>query len=119
MRGIVLAVVAIQIGLALPARAETSADSDRSIGEALPLFDRNHCGAFRDPADQLFCGDPELNDASAKLTARSSKGWTGFRIAASRSKKTRNGSETAMQAAVFLENKVFQTRRSNRPRLVC
>ena len=69
MRGIVLAVVAIQIGLALPARAETSADSDRSIGEALPLFDRNHCGAFRDPADQLFCGDPELNAASAKLNS--------------------------------------------------
>jgi uncharacterized protein len=68
MRGIVLAIVAIQVGLAHPARAESSADAGRPISETLPLFDRNHCGAFRDPADQLFCGDPELNDASAKLS---------------------------------------------------
>jgi uncharacterized protein YecT (DUF1311 family) len=67
MRGIGLAVVAIQIGLAHPAYAQSSAGADRSSSEALPLFDRNSCGAFRDPADQLFCGDPELNDASAKL----------------------------------------------------
>ena len=67
MRGIVLAVVAIQIGLAHPAYAEGTADSDRSISEALPLFGRNHCEVFRDPAEQLFCGDPDLNAASAKL----------------------------------------------------
>jgi uncharacterized protein YecT (DUF1311 family) len=69
MRGIVLAVLAIQVGLAHPASAENSSATDRSISETLPLFDRNHCGAFRDPADQLFCGDPELNDASAKLNS--------------------------------------------------
>jgi uncharacterized protein YecT (DUF1311 family) len=34
----------------------------------LPLFDSNHCGAIRDPAEQLFCGDPELNAASARLS---------------------------------------------------
>jgi uncharacterized protein YecT (DUF1311 family) len=67
MRGIALAVVAIQIGLAHPACAQNSADADRSISEALPLFDKNHCASFPGPADQLFCGDPELNDASAKL----------------------------------------------------
>lgn len=69
MRGIVLAVVAIQVGLTLPAWAENSADSDRSIGETLPLFDRNHCGAFKDSAEQLFCGDPELNGAAARLNS--------------------------------------------------
>ena len=63
----VLAVVAIQIGLAHPAHAEGTADSDRSISELLPLFGMNHCEAFRDPAEQLFCGDPELNAAAAKL----------------------------------------------------
>jgi uncharacterized protein YecT (DUF1311 family) len=67
MRAIVLAVVAIQIGLAHPACAENSPASDQSIREMLPLFERNHCGSFGDPADQLFCGDPELSDAAAKL----------------------------------------------------
>ena len=69
MRGIVLAVVAIQIGLALPACAEGPADSSRSIRDALPLFDKNRCEVFRTPAEQLFCGDPELNAISAKLNA--------------------------------------------------
>jgi uncharacterized protein YecT (DUF1311 family) len=67
MRGIMLAVVAIQVGLALPARAENPPDADRSIGEALPLFGINHCEAFKDPAEQLFCGDPGLSGAAAKL----------------------------------------------------
>ena len=67
MRAIVLAIVAIQIGLAHPAGAEDSPTSDRSISEMLPLFGRNNCAEVRSPADQLFCGDPELNDAAAKL----------------------------------------------------
>jgi uncharacterized protein YecT (DUF1311 family) len=62
MRHIVLAVVAIQIGLAHPAAAETPASA------ALPLFESNHCGAIREPAEQLFCGDPELNAASGRLS---------------------------------------------------
>jgi hypothetical protein len=66
MRGIIVAVVAMQIGLAHAARAENSAEADRPISETLPLFERNHCGAFRDPAEQLFCGDPELNAAAAR-----------------------------------------------------
>jgi uncharacterized protein YecT (DUF1311 family) len=65
MRGIVLAVVAIQIGLAHPALAEDSV-AERPISQMLPLFEKNHCDGFKDPAEQLFCGDPELNDASAK-----------------------------------------------------
>jgi uncharacterized protein YecT (DUF1311 family) len=67
MRAIVLAVVAIQIGLAHPGCAETSLDADRSIREMLPLFDKNHCDQIRDAAGQLFCGDPELKAASARL----------------------------------------------------
>jgi uncharacterized protein YecT (DUF1311 family) len=69
MRGIVLAVVATMIGLADPAWAQNAAESDRSISEALPLFGKNHCEAFRDPAEQLFCGDPELNAASTRLNS--------------------------------------------------
>jgi uncharacterized protein YecT (DUF1311 family) len=67
MRAIVLAFVAIQIGLAHPAWAENPADSGRSISEMLPLYNQNHCGDVKDPADQLFCGDPQLNAAATKL----------------------------------------------------
>src|SRR5882762_3165961 len=69
MRAIVLAVVAIQVGLAYPARAEDSMDGDRSLSEMLPLFDKNNCDEIRDAAGQLFCGDPELNAASARLSS--------------------------------------------------
>jgi uncharacterized protein YecT (DUF1311 family) len=67
MRAIVLAIVAVQIGLVHPAWAESPAGSDRSISEVLPLFGKNRCEEVKDPADQLFCGDAELNVASAKL----------------------------------------------------
>ena len=69
MRAIVLAIVAVQIGLAHPARAEYPADSDRSISELLPLFGKNHCEELKAPADQLFCGDPELNSIAVKLNS--------------------------------------------------
>jgi uncharacterized protein YecT (DUF1311 family) len=69
MRAIVLAVVALQVGLGHPALADDPPVSDRSIGETLPLFGKNHCGDVRDPADQLFCADPELSDASARLNS--------------------------------------------------
>ncbi len=67
MRRFVLAAVAIQIGLALPAFAEDQPASDRSVREALPLFETNHCAVFSDLAELLFCGDPELNAAVEKL----------------------------------------------------
>jgi uncharacterized protein YecT (DUF1311 family) len=69
MRAIVLAVVAIQIGLTQPVRAANPADSDRSITDILPLFVINHCEGTKDPADQLSCGDPELNAAGSRLTS--------------------------------------------------
>src|SRR5260370_36752462 len=68
MRAIVLAVVAIQVGLAYPACAQTPVDADRSISEALTLFGKNRCEQFKDPAEQLFCGDPERGAAAARLS---------------------------------------------------
>jgi uncharacterized protein YecT (DUF1311 family) len=65
----VLAVMAILIGLAHPAFADDPPDSTRSISDALPLFARNQCETRRNLAEQLFCGDPELNAVSAKLDA--------------------------------------------------
>jgi len=67
MRGIVLAVMAIQLALGHPARAENSGDYNPPISEALPLYEKHHCASYRDPAEQLFCGDPELSAASARL----------------------------------------------------
>jgi uncharacterized protein YecT (DUF1311 family) len=69
MRGIVLAIIAVQIGLALPARAEEPADTNRSISDTLPLFGKNHCEEIKNPADQLFCGDPSLNSVATKLNS--------------------------------------------------
>jgi uncharacterized protein YecT (DUF1311 family) len=69
MRGIVLAVIAILVGSGHPAWPDDSPVSDGSLRGALALFDRNHCEAFRDSADQLFCGDGELNEASVRLNS--------------------------------------------------
>jgi uncharacterized protein YecT (DUF1311 family) len=69
MRAIVLAIIAIQIGLAHAVRAENPTDSERSITDILPLFVKNHCGEIKDPADQVFCGDPELNAAAPRLSS--------------------------------------------------
>jgi uncharacterized protein YecT (DUF1311 family) len=67
MRAILLAVVAIQIGLMPSARAEDFTAPAQPIGETLPLFGKNHCESVGDSADVLFCGDSALNDAAAKL----------------------------------------------------
>lgn len=69
MRAIALAIVAIQIGLIVPSYAESPGDSDRSITDILPLFVKNRCEDIRNPADQMFCGDPELNAVGSKLNA--------------------------------------------------
>jgi len=71
MRMVWLTLVGLQFGLAAPALPQDSResrDSDRSISEKLPLFARNHCEQLDDPAAQLFCGDPALNDAGARLS---------------------------------------------------
>ena len=68
MRAIALAIVAIQVGLTHPVRAENPADADRSITDILPLFVKNHCEEIKDRVDQVFCGDPELNAAAPRLS---------------------------------------------------
>jgi uncharacterized protein YecT (DUF1311 family) len=73
MRATLLAVIAVKFGLAIqiglmhPAYAEAAAVPERPISETLPLFGKNHCESVKDPADVLFCGDPELNSAAARL----------------------------------------------------
>jgi uncharacterized protein YecT (DUF1311 family) len=69
MRAFALVILAIQVCLAQPARADDVSDSNRSIVDILPLFIKNHCEEIKVPADQLFCGDPELNAAGAKLSS--------------------------------------------------
>ena len=67
MRAIVLAVMIIQLGLGHPGYAEEPAASDPPISATLPLFEKNHCVNIKDPADRLFCGDPQLNDLATRL----------------------------------------------------
>ncbi|MDE2375886.1 lysozyme inhibitor LprI family protein [Bradyrhizobium sp.] len=68
MRLVVLAIVAIWVSLTPLARAQTG-NSDRAIADKLPLFVKNNCEQRRDPANRLFCGDPELAAAAEKLSA--------------------------------------------------
>ena len=35
----------------------------------LPLFAKNNCASLRETADQLFCGDPDLNALAPRLSA--------------------------------------------------
>lgn len=67
MRPILLAILAVQIGLMPSAYADSTPEGDRSLRETLPLFEQNHCVEVRDPAGQLFCGDPALAAAGARL----------------------------------------------------
>src|SRR5262245_8607532 len=69
MRAIWLAIVAVQLGLAHGAFAQNSSDTNRAISEKLPLFAKNHCETHKSPANQLFCADPDLIAAGAKLAA--------------------------------------------------
>ena len=62
-------VVAVQLGLAHPLLAQDSSNGAHSISEKLSLFSRNHCETHKDPANQLFCADPQLIAAREKLAA--------------------------------------------------
>jgi uncharacterized protein YecT (DUF1311 family) len=68
MRAFTLSILAILVGFAQPARADNASDSTRSIADLLPLFVKNHCEDIKTPADQIFCGDPELNTTGTKLS---------------------------------------------------
>jgi len=67
MRIIMLAVAAALIGTAFSVRAEGTPEPDHSLRDALPLFETNRCAEVKDTAGQLFCGDPELRSAGARL----------------------------------------------------
>jgi len=69
MRAIALAIVAMPMMLIVPGHTENPANSERSITDILPLFVKNRCEEIRNPADQMFCGDPALGAAGAKLNA--------------------------------------------------
>ena len=69
MRLIALAIVAAAAGWVAPAHADTVPETDRSLRQMLPLFDQNGCIHFRDLAEQLFCGDPDLHAAGLRMGA--------------------------------------------------
>jgi len=69
MRIICLILVAIQFAFGDFAFAQDSREPNHSISEKLPLFAENHCAEHKSPANQLFCGDPELNAIGAKLAS--------------------------------------------------
>ena len=65
MRSIVLAFFLLQLGWASPAPAQTASP----MAGMLPLFVKNNCASLRETADQLFCGDPDLNALAPRLSA--------------------------------------------------
>jgi uncharacterized protein YecT (DUF1311 family) len=69
MRAAWLAAVVIQLGLGFPAWSQDSSAANRAISEKLPLFAKNHCETHKNPANQLFCADPTLAAAGAKLAS--------------------------------------------------
>jgi uncharacterized protein YecT (DUF1311 family) len=69
MRAIILAIVGLPLALLPPAHGQTAADPEQLLREMLPLFDSNRCVLFDDTSERLFCGAPELNRLSAKLSS--------------------------------------------------
>ena len=68
MRILGLTILVFGIGLVPPARADDSpATPERPITDILPLFAKNHCEGIKAPAEQLFCGDGDLNASGVKL----------------------------------------------------
>jgi uncharacterized protein YecT (DUF1311 family) len=68
MRAVAFIILIVGIGLAQTARADTTA-SNRPITDILPLFAKNNCAQIKSPADQLFCGDPDLGAAATKMNS--------------------------------------------------
>jgi len=68
MRAFALTIMAIQLGLTT-AWADDKPAADPSITNVLPLFIKNHCDSAKDPAEQIFCGDPELNAEGTRLSS--------------------------------------------------
>src|SRR5215510_9584713 len=69
MRSIVAALLLLPFGWTGPALAQAATTTMRPMAEMLPLFAKNKCAELRDTAEQLFCGDPDLNALTPKLSA--------------------------------------------------
>ncbi len=70
MRSIVFALLLLSFGWAAPAFAQGApAGAKQAIVDALPLFAKNNCASLKETAEQLFCGDPDLNALGSKLSA--------------------------------------------------
>jgi uncharacterized protein YecT (DUF1311 family) len=65
MRSIVLAFLLLQLGWASPACAQSALP----MAGMLPLLAKNNCASLKGTADQLFCGDPDLNALAPRLGA--------------------------------------------------
>src|SRR5436190_2256650 len=53
-----------------PARQpEATPGSAPPVAALLPLFAKNRCAEIKDAAEQLFCGDPELDAAGTRLNS--------------------------------------------------
>src|SRR6476661_3070718 len=66
MRSLVLALLAL--GCVQPAAAQQGVPAaGTAIADMLPLFGKNGCAEVKDPAEQLFCGDPDLNALVGRL----------------------------------------------------
>src|SRR5262245_48730664 len=65
MRSIVLAFFLLQLSWASPACAQSASPTV----EMLPLFATNNCAKLKETAEQLFCGDLELNALAPRLNA--------------------------------------------------
>ena len=62
MRAVGLAIIAIQIGLVVPAHAENTEDPDRSITDVLPLFVKNRYHDFASSFGLLGCQPRKRKD---------------------------------------------------------
>jgi uncharacterized protein len=70
VRTIALGIIALQIFLGQAGQAQSQdTDLKQSVSKALPLFEKNNCKVIENPADQLFCGDPELSAALDRLSS--------------------------------------------------
>jgi len=65
MRSIVLAFLLLQLGWAPPAYAQSASP----MAGMLPLFAKNNCASLKETAEQLFCGDLDLNALAPRLSA--------------------------------------------------
>jgi uncharacterized protein YecT (DUF1311 family) len=65
MRSLLFALLAM--GCAQPVTAQNVPPPGNALADLLPLFAKNGCAEVKDTAEQLFCGDPDLNALVRRL----------------------------------------------------